>query len=407
MRRLDGGVRLLPALTMLAAAGCGSGMETGGPSAEVLDSAGVRIVQLGALESATEWELVPLWTVGVVGGEPVFDVVDPFAIEVRTRFVGGGRVAVVEGGAGGSRVHILDARTGDHLGSVGRAGEGPEEFIAPRGVVPAGDGAFVVWDWGLRRATLVSTDMTVLGTDPIPDFGISGFPALHPAPTGLWVWMSSQLGAAEVGTPLRRGEGVLALWQQARVDTIARFPGLEYVANGSWLGAPPWGGRSWSAAHPEGVWLGDVAQPEVRLYDRGGLREIVRWHAEVAPRTNAHDAEYMQLVESAAPPGTPQAMLETMRSLLVVERLPFWGRMVSGTEGRLWISTEVEMGMPFEVVGPAPERRWVVLSEDGIPSAEVRTPEGFELGSVRDGIAIGVHRDTLGVETVRAFEVVW
>ncbi|MDT8370049.1 MAG: hypothetical protein RQ745_12650 [Longimicrobiales bacterium] len=160
------------------------------------------------------------------------------------------------------------------------------------------------------------------------------------------------------------------------------------------------------ATHPSGIWLGDTDQSAIHLFDREGLSTIVRWEAEPTPRTAEDDAAYLAAIEAAAPPGTPPGMLEQVRELLIVERMPFWGRILGDDEGSLWISTTVEMGMPFQVTGPAPEREWVVLTPEGLPAATVRTPEGFEPADVRGGIVIGVERDALGVERLRAFRVV-
>ncbi len=393
-------------LAALALAGCEPDPDASSGGAIVRDSAGVEIVELGALEAPATWQLEPLWVVDEVEGEPLYGIGGDFGLEVRTRFLDADRIGVVEVGGGRARVHLFAAADGAPLATVGRQGEGPGEFTAPRGLVATGDGGFVVWDSRLRRVTLWTADLELRGTEPFPDLGIVGFPEVHPSDQGLWIWLSSQLGPPEPGEPLRRGEGVLAHWSGPDVDTVTMFPGLEYVANGSFMGGPPWGDRGLSAGHPDGIWLGDTDRPEVRRFDRDGLVRIVRWGAEPTLRTADDDAAFLRLVETRAPPGAPPEVIEQIRGLLVVDRKPYWDRIVGGSDGELWVSTTVEMGLPLEFTGPPSARRWIVIGPDGAPVAEVNTPESFLPGDVRGDLLVGVEHDALGVERVRVFRIV-
>jgi len=364
-----------------------------------LDSAGVVIVELPALAPPTSWALEPAWSVEAFDGEPVFDV-------AGMTVVAPGRLAVVEGGQGGAHIRLLAATDGQLLVEAGGAGDGPGEFGYPRGVVPLGDGDIGVWDTRPSRFTVLGPDLELVRTGPMPDLDVVGLPELHPAEGGLWVWTASQLGPPLANEPLVRDSGVLAFWSGETADTVAVVPGLEYVANGTIVGAPPWGAMSWSAAHPEGVWIGDTALPEVRLYGRDGLERIVRWPAETRPRTESHDDRYLTLVEELAPPGIPPEAMEQVASLLVVEELPQWGLLASADDGALWISSAPELGLPVEFVGPGPARDWVVFDAEGVPRARVTTPAGYTVHDIEGDLVFGVQRDALGRESLRALRIV-
>ncbi len=382
----------------IAAAACADG--AGSSDAVVrTDSAGVSIVELSALAAEAEWALEPVWSVSDFRGDQVFDIAD-------VRLVSADRIAVVEGSQGGARIRLLDLDDGSVVSEGGGAGDGPGEFGFPRIAVALGDGRIGVWDSNPRRFTVLGPDLELVETRQAPGLGIAGVPSLHEAEGGLWMWKSSQLGPAAPNEPLRRDDGILAFWSGEEVDTITRSPGLQYLANGSIMGSPPWGTRGLSASHPDGVWLGDTARPEVRRWGREGLRRIVRWPAVPRPRTPEHDDEYLTLVEEAAPPGTPPEVMEQVASMLVVEQLPQWGLLKSSDDGSVWISVAPEMGMPIEIVGSGPERTWVVLDAEGSPDATVRTPVGFSLRDIQGDLVVGVQRDELGRESIRALRTV-
>ena len=393
------GPRLLTlCAVVLAPAGCDDGTVDRGPAVLEVDSAGVAIVTLPALAAAETLELEEAWARGEFRETPVFAV-------NAVRVLDDGRVAVVQGSSSSSDVHVLDAATGDVRGVVGRAGEGPGEFASPYDAVPSEGGGLAVADMSLRRLSEFGPAGDFRTSRQIPVLGVVGRPELHPDGDDWYLWVSSNLGAARAGAPLQRDEGVLVHWSAAEVDTITRFPGVEYVANGSGMGGPPWGARSWSAPHPDGVWLSDTAKPELRLWDRTGTRRIVRWPAEPVAITEARRDDFMTRIEALAPPGTPSQLMDMMRSLLVVDTAPYWMRVVPGGDGAIWVSTTVEWGLPRQAEGPPPERHWVVLDARGHPVAEATTPAGFDLHDVRGDLAVGVHYDPLDAETVRAYRI--
>lgn len=82
---------------------------------------------------------------------------DQFAMPISVGIVG--ERLVLADGMGDPAIHVLDRKSGELRRSMGRQGEGPGEFIAPRTVDPiSGESAFWVFDGGTQRLTRVDLD---------------------------------------------------------------------------------------------------------------------------------------------------------------------------------------------------------------------------------------------------------
>lgn len=75
----------------------------------------------------------------------------------------------------------------------------------------------------------------------------------------------------------------------------------------------------------------------------------------------------------------------------------FFDRLKADDEGNLWVRA-------LATPDPAPER-WTVLGSGGRWLGVVRMPGGFTLSTVARGRVHGVHRDELGVATVRVYRL--
>lgn len=61
-----------------------------------------------------------------------------------------------------------------------------------------------------------------------------------------------------------------------------------------------------------------------------------------------------------------------------------------------------------EALPPAPRptsRVWTLIGPDASRLRRIRTPPGFRLEAVRDGLAYGVTTDELGIESVEVYRV--
>ena len=64
------------------------------------------------------------------------------------------------------------------------------------------------------------------------------------------------------------------------------------------------------------------------------------------------------------------------------------------------------MSRALETAGVrAPAQSWLIVDLVGLRAARLVAPEGLRITQVGDGWIVGVHRDPLGVETVRRYEV--
>ncbi len=402
--RPRGSLGLACALVVLTA--CSDRTSTdAGEGVVVTDSSGIRIVDLARLGAEDRWDLEELWTIGEVEGELLNGLRDRDE-ERGPQFLDADRIVLSEADGVVARVRVLEAATGALLTTVGRFGEGPGEFVRPHSPIPTPEGGAWISDPANRRLTRISPEGDIEGSTPLPNLGVLGNPEIHIGGETTFVWVSSNLGAGEEGSPLRRQNGVLARWTEEVVDTLRLFPGVEYVANGSALGGPPWGGRSLFAGSGDGVWLGDIARPEIGFYQANGLTTLVRWNAPEAAVTAEDRGAFLQHVEGLSPPGMWERMEPMMQAVLVIETKPHWYRLVPGDAGGIWVGTTERWGLPNQVEGPPPESEWVILDGDGRPVAEATTPVGFSLYDVRGDLAVGVQIDELGVERLRMLRIV-
>jgi len=104
---------------------------------------------------AQSLELVARWTSSSVGGSTLA-VVD-----------GRGRVFITGASTGWSSVAVHDLDTGELLGTVGRKGRGPGEFINIRGIATRGD-SLAVLDGATLRITVFDPDLRVTETIRVP-----------------------------------------------------------------------------------------------------------------------------------------------------------------------------------------------------------------------------------------------
>lgn len=365
---------------------------------EVTDSAGVRIVSLPELAAESTWTVESVWRLESVQGEVLNGL-------RGARFLSDGRIALSEADGVVARIRVLQPDDGALIQTIGRRGEGPGEFLSPRPPVPTPRGGLWVADTRTRRITRIGPDGEIEGTRETPDVGVIGLPELHLSPEANYLWVSSNLGSAIEGEPLRRDNGVLSVLDDDGVREVTAFPGVQYMANGSIMGGPPWGARSLFAGSGSGVWLGDIARPEIDHYDEAGLRMRVRWSAQPTPVGEDERTAFLEQMREMAPPGAWEQVEPNLRALLVIETKPYWYQLAPGDQGRVWVGTAERMGLPTEVEGAPPETEWVILDADGRPVAEVTTPDGFTLYDVRGDLAMGVHMDELGVERLELLRI--
>lgn len=144
---------ILAVIGVLAVA-CVSSDRTTAGAALVRDSAGVRVVEnvAPAWGAGEGWRLSdePVLEIGLLEGEPAY----LFSQIIGPRRLSAGSLALID--VASRELRIFDA-DGRHVRSFGRGGEGPGEFQFPLGLLLAPGDSLLVWDAGLRRASIFSS----------------------------------------------------------------------------------------------------------------------------------------------------------------------------------------------------------------------------------------------------------
>jgi hypothetical protein len=293
-------------------------------------------------------------------------------------------------------LRFFDA-SGAHVRTVGGEGGGPGEYRFLSWVRRLPGDTIAVYDPRARRVSLITGSGSYVGAIEFrsppatpPSDALSYIPA---ALVGLFADRSG-LVAGEV--VFRRGstegwqtvEGVMVRhdFESSRQDTIATIPLIDhYWAPGATRPSPGiFSARaSWTPAG-RGLLLTTGREYEVRRYDAAGsLQRISR--AATAPRdvTAAHRAAH-----AASGPA--------MEGARYMDRLPAYSDLLLVGDD-IWAVEFIAPGDSAAVVH--------MFDADGALTRAFELPAAFELHDARDGRAFGVHRDGLGVETVRVYRL--
>lgn len=392
---------LLAGLALALACGREGSERTAGALSEptVRDSAGVRIVENGAMPAA-RWRVdaEPLFTVGWDEGDP------DFTWPQSGRILPDGGAVVGEFAEG--RIYRLGP-DGTVVETVGRKGEGPGEFQGFDAILLEGD-SILVSDGRLLRVTLVAPDGAVR-TAPLP----SGSFLHHASATLsdgrlLLVPGDGYSGVAETRQEwVFQTQPILAASPEGGlVDTVAELPHLRrwYGSRGASPGPVQVKGRA--GAFAEGFAWARSDEPGVRWYDGAGrLVQVARWDEEPAPLTPEWRSEMRRIYEEAyRSRGSEEAFVAAQLATLEegLDRhqgpLPYWDRFLVDRLGNAWLSD-------YTLPGQAP-RRWSVVARDGAVVGWVDLGGVTAILDVTDDRILGVRRDELDVPAVTMFALI-
>lgn len=358
------------------------------------DSAGVAVtLTRDAPSTWAEVEGDPVLSLGGADVEGPTQFSDVRGVLVDTR----GNLWVADGASGELRLFRAD---GSAWKTVGGRGDGPGEFRRPRLLGTFRGDSVAVWDDANPRLSVFDSTGALARTrnppptDEVPPQALGVFPdgtLLARVPR---VYMARDL---EPGTVLSDSASLLRIDLVTSVrDTLVQVGGMR------WL----WTGRSQIpvpfVANPafalEGERLHVAAGPgfRVRTFEVGGLREIRgvdRPEIEVGPD---HVERYERFVRAAVRDSVLAAeYLSALASRERPDRLPAWNRLVVGADGDQWLQRYSP--------DPLEARTWDVFEPGGVWLGQVEAPAGFLLHAVVAGRLVGVWRDALGVEHVRAY----
>jgi hypothetical protein len=322
---------------------------------------------------------------------------------VGIAMLSGGRLVVADGGA--SEIRIYDA-TGAFVRADGRPGDGPGEYrqISAIGVGP-GDTLWV-YDFGLRRFTLLNDGLMVVRSVTLSG-DLANVGAVAPLADGGFLvreyWSSRP--ASDLSLGLRRDSAALARVDRAGNlrDTVAMVPGREVVISSE--GGRPVMSAPLAARTASLAWL--PRSGEIVVGDQSGFAlqvlgldgrtsRVLRWSGPDLRLGDDLVAQALDARLADVPEAQRPARRIEMEALPRPPARPAYGDILTDPAGRVWIAAWSPSGAP-----PA----WTVLDPNGRLLGDVPMPAGFVPLWIGEDAVAGVHRDDVGVETVRVYPI--
>lgn len=378
---------LLWLLPGLAACGIDSA-----PGVTVTDSAGIRTTVSQDVERVfAALDSLPTLSLGgpEASGPAQFFRVQGIHVDAA------GRLWVADGQSGELRIFQSD---GSHWKTRGGVGEGPGEFLQIRLLGASGADTVSVGDSRVDRITVFSPDGEFVRTESVPS-------SHRPAPRPIRVFSDGsvlgQLPRIVPAASLEPGQILADSVELVRVrlDSLAIEP-YGSATGPLWL----WTGRSQVpipfTANASFDVLGDEvhlvsgAEFRVRVLESGELREVYGVDRAIRPVTRSDIVSYQDLVREYVPEQARTDYLSALDPELLPAVVPGYDRVLVSLDGHVWAQV-------YESDAAA-AHDWDVFDE-GAFVGRVHVWSGFHPMTVTQHGLVGVWRDALGVEHVRAY----
>jgi len=391
-----------PIIPLVVAAACST--DSGdAPAVTVRDSAGIRIVENWASpdDVPTYAELGEVdFGIGVVEGEAAYSFTN--VLDVRT--LPSGDIIVVEGQA--QELRVFD-RSGRHVRTIGRQGEGPGEFGRVARLVDLVADTVWTWDNRLSRLTWFRTDGEVLGNARL-EVGDYLLVELTRLGDGTYLAALVDFAAANDGERFYVAPEPLMLLDANRepVDSLRNVGGLDMVVT-----------RSRNESGRAMVMIGPVPLGRSSSYATSTDRVYTGWNGEyrVVARTLTGEPSTVILAPGLERPLDPvevegllasriedcptEACKQTTRALFDdferPDRRPAFSSLEVDAEGNLWVAEYVPTDDPAT--------GWHVFSPDGELLGHVTVPPRLTIHEIGADYVLGVQRNELDVPFVRRF----
>jgi hypothetical protein len=369
----------------------------------VIDSAGVAISQ----NTAPQWTDGDAWTIDTVphleigaSNAPGHDLYEVTGVARLSD----GRIAVVNSGS--SEVRIF-SRDGDLLQSLGKAGEGPGEFRSLRRLILLPGDSLLVVDPSLNRITVFAGDGSLVRTAPIeaPPTGSIPAPLARLRDGTLVAFPPFTFGSESGGVSRIVQDTVPLLHYDAGgrfIGELGRFPGSEYftfIDPSAILGGPRiWGRSTHLAAAGGGFVVGHADAFSFSIHEAdGSLSRIVRAHLPNRAVTRA-DIDRFREPDPEAGPGSSDLFNRVLDALPLPSHFPAYAGIRVDAEDNIWVRRyawpEGESGEEWHIFDP--EGRWL---------GAIMMPAGFSLERVTTDEVLGIFRDDVDVEHLRAYRL--
>jgi len=292
---------------------------------------------------------------------------------------------------GDQRVLRFDG-TGDYLGSFGRRGEGPGEFLSPADLVVLEDGTVVVGDYDNRRVSFFDPEGTFLRS-----FRARAQVGQVAKAGGSLLYLTNQPRGMMIMARIGEDEGELALVLQYDLQgaVTGRF-GTPVESEGVLL--PRWKNRVYIASRPDGdLLLNWMLDDRLQFFSSGGaLLRVVHRPVAFEPREPTEETQ-----------GTPEGGMSFQFEFDILAV----GMAVSPDGEMMAVTTALDPTdfRPREEQEEDPRpSRWAIDLFDGEGRWLARYPTGEEMPAAvldweADGLYVINHQ---GDGTVRRFSVV-
>jgi hypothetical protein len=310
-----------------------------------------------------------------------------------------GRIVVANGGSGEVRIYDAD---GEFDLSTGGAGDGPGEFrsLASIDVLP-GD-SLLALDGGNRRVSVLDPAGAYVRSWTFESPGRGLYPsAAHALPDGSVViaYFRGRMPGDPPGVFRAAAPVVRYSADGAELGPIGELAGDEwyYSEEHHTLSDRAFGRKGHLAVHDTLIFLGDAAEPAVRVVSTSGaVRTIATDSAR--PVTAADIAAWREFRLSTVTEPDRRARTERLLDEMPYPAAaPAYAAMLVDTDGDVWLR---EFEFP-----EGTHARWQVRSPDGRVRAIVSLPARFIPTFATPEIIGGIEVDDVGVEYVVVYDL--
>lgn len=407
--------RIAVALTLLSFSACARD-DAHRDNVTISDSAGIRIVESSAPawteSSAWRVEPEPIVSIGVVEGEEAYLL---HTVMGLTRLDDG---VIIAANMGTSDLRFYDAQ-GNHIRSVGRAGQGPGEFGQIMGMDRIRGDTLMIAE-GIGQWSVFTADgefVRRITPQPVPHEGTTVRAQLtledgtfigYGWPQGSEPRMGTWLDSA----PLFRFDNAGTSPQYVTVLPVTTFVGDG--RRGTRVQFAP--GFTF-AAGPDHFFHNYATSYDIERYDlNGNLRAIWRRALTPQPVTDEMISRFHdQFVDAPAEDGSRSPDWRAFRErrfseMTFAETLPAHGTIRLDRTGHLWVQHYEQQDFTdsgqygFGAV-PIQPSHFSVFDSDGVWLGDIETPGRFAIREIGEDYLLGITRDELGVEYIRLYRL--
>lgn len=350
-------------LVLTVLIGC-SGERTPASAHLPVDSAGVEILRLSSLSTASEASAAPLFRIPAEGRPAhLFDVRGLIWVDSTS-------IAVLNGGA--YEIRWYDDN-GVEIARAGRYGDGPSEYRDPFALWPGYRGGLSVLDAGRDRELRFGNGQFLDGV-PIQGLPTGVLRSAGFTSGGVFLTEENVRVPAQVAMGGGEGRDSIGLFAYRSSDGTVRpvvaIPGIAYESQG---------GGTWSALYPD------------RYPAYAGRDSIVVWSPpdELIIQVMNDRGHLLRSVRVDSP--IADVAEDFVRPQLFVD-----------DQHRIWTRDFFDHPELSESTGT---KTWTVLSSSGIPLFSTALPASFRPYDMRGQELLGIERDSMDVESIHAYRI--